>query len=468
MKTRVLLLVLLAFVSSAGHAQKKILIDFNSKTVNTDGIKGITEGEQYQVEIKNLNQNLFKVSLFSKDTVISKEQKTPTFGNLSIDDISKIAANISSGSTLSSPQYFEFQDSFEYVNKSFAEFPVATRRVDTNQPIIDKMLSVKDFLEAKRTDAENLIKEIDGIKLEVYKEQMEAMRMTNAASVLDVAQTLVDIETIKQKLETLKTDVVSSKRSYESFFTNVQRTAIAADSELTANDKSIKETHDKLVSVINEVIASVSADKTKELLAPIIFIENNNGNTYTSLPLQFTGEQTRLKVTITPRDDKYNQHVYATQIKFPLTIKNYTVVGISFYGSNLHDRAYSFVKTPVTDSTAVYSIKKETASKAEIGVAALLRFGTKFGEKQKAGYHFSFGAGMSIADKVKPRMLLGGGFSLGKKHMLALDAGLIVGFVDRLSNTVDTKSTYNEKPENIMASKLALGGFLALGYSYQF
>jgi hypothetical protein len=466
MRTQVLIIFLLILVAPTVMGQsepKKIHIDFNSRTLDLSNVQGITEGNFYQIEIDNINLNLFKVALFSKDTMISSPQKTPTFGSLNLDDISKIVANISFGSTMSSQAYKEFVESSE----KFKHLSQSTRPTDPDAFIKNEMVSHKNFIDNNKSKLDELILRIDDIKKRVFLAQLAAMKLDKPSDVLTVEDMVDEIEEVRPLLIEIKREVIYNKLSYE-LFSSDNRTRIGAQADLTSNDKSLKEAYDKLITVLNEAITSRSAAKMRELLTPLVFIENNCHYKYLSLPLQFTGEQTRLKVTITPRDEKYTENVYATQIKFPLHIKNYTVLGLSFYGSNLYDQGYSISKLTLSDSTAEYSIKKEKVTKAEIGVAAMLRYGEKFEKTQLVGYHFSFGAGMSIADKVKPRLLLGGGLTRGKKHMFAVDAGLIAGFVDRLSSNLSTKETYDEKPENIMRSRLKVGGFLAIGYTYQF
>ena len=164
------------------------------------------------------------------------------------------------------------------------------------------------------------------------------------------------------------------------------------------------------MSNLSDAFASISADKTNELLSSIVFIQNNDSKTYTSLPIKFNGEQAKVQIFITPRDEKYNLQSYYSQIIFPQKIKTYTVVGISFYGSSLYDRAYSTIKTKVNNSTYNYSFKEENSSKAELGIAALLRYDKKWNDDNNFGGHFNIGAGVSISNKIKPRVLFGGTF----------------------------------------------------------
>jgi hypothetical protein len=274
----------------------------------------------------------------------------------------------------------------------------------------------------------------------------------------------MEIEKIRNDIPILIKYITDKKNCYEAFAI-ANKASIAKQTELAAKDKSIKESYDKLLSTLTDALASISADRTFELLSAIVLIENNANNTYTSLPFQFIGDQAIVKISIVPRDEKYNLQSYYSQIVFPLEIKKYKVVGVSFYCTSLHDRAYSTIKT---DPTSDFSLLEENVSKAELGIAALFRYGEKWNKKNCFGGHFTLGTGISISNKIKPRFLIGGGFSFGKKHMVAIDCGGIVGYVDRLSDAVDLFEPPPEKPENITVSRIGLGIFGSIGYMYQF
>lgn len=224
-----------------------------------------------------------------------------------------------------------------------------------------------------------------------------------------------------------------------------------------------------MLITLADALSSISADKTNELFSTIVLLENNTNNTYTSLPIQFTGEQAKVKISIIPRDEKYNLQSYYTQIVYPQKIPNYIVVGLSLYGSSLYDKAYSIVETKGTDT--IYNIKKEeNTSKGEIGIAALIHYGTILNENDtaKLGAHVSLGAGISISDIIKPRFLFGGGLSYGEKHKFTFDCGIIVGYVNELSSNWNLSQPYPIKPEDITVLKIGVGIFWSIGYVYQF
>lgn len=449
------------------NAQRMVTIDFldtaKDPVINVNNIK---QGDYYRIKIKNINQNLFKVSLTSADTVLSQPQQTPTFGKVGLDELSKVIAGISPLTTTVT-QEASWQALTETLSSSSDKMLLIHPTSFVSKAVKDTINIELERLSNAKLSVEWLAARIDSLKLQVYKLKLYSLRLANRDTTFDFTNALKAVENIRDSISALTADLTKKKKSYEAFSGN-NKAAIEKDTELSSADGDVKKAYDKLLTALSELQTSVSADKTYELLSQLVFIENNIKNTYISLPIQFMGEQSKVQLSITPRDEKYNLQSYYTQIVFPQNIKPYTVVGLSFYGSNLHDKAYSTIKTMINDSTASYSFKEEDLTKAEVGVAALLRFGTKFKNSDKFGIHGSIGAGVSLSNKIKPRVLFGGGFSYGKKHMFAVDLGGILGYVDRLSSAIDLSQAYLEKPETITVSKLRIGVFASIGYVYQF
>jgi len=461
-KIKLILIASIAFYNVA-HGQKTIELDFSSKANTTLSVNDIEQGDFFQIRINGINQNLFKVSLTTIDTILSIPQLTPTFGNFDLDALSKVISGISPLSTT-------LNESLQKLTKSLSSLEenvlLPASVLLANAKIVERMEREEDTLSMAKQTLEQIAVEIDDLKLGIYKLRLNSYKIDNPKSTFNFDQALKDLEKMRKDIFDLKAKITSKKNSYETFSNN-NKTQISKDADLASNDKLIKDSYQKFLIAITEGQASISADKANEFLSYIIFIENNANNTYTSLPIQFMGEQSKVKISITPRDEKYNLQSYSTQITFP-QLNTYNVVGISFYGSTLHDKAYSTVKTKINDSTFNFNFQEENVSKAELGVAAILRHGKKWNDENNLGVHFSIGAGVSISKNIKPRVLFGGGLSFGKKHMIAADLGGMVGYVDRLSSSIDISKTYLEKPENITVSKIGMGIFLSLGYTYQF
>jgi hypothetical protein len=450
MKRIMLNLFIFCGLFSLVSAQDKIVINFSNKTIKLPTtckeIKNIKKNGYY-IEIININLNMFKVFLTSVDTILSKPQQTPAFGNFNLDAISKIVAGISPIST--------------------PALKAQLNPVETNKYVKNTMQNYEDTIALTKFVIERLAEHIDSLKLKVYMFKLNSLKLDSLQNKynFDIDSALSYVRELRDSISHLKIMIIINKARYEGFV-NSNLIEIAKDLSLVARDKLNKESYNNLLITMTDALTSISADKTNELLSPIVFIKNNKDNAYLSLPFQFLGEQAKIKISIVPRDEKYNLQSYYTQIVFPQKVKNYIVVGLSFYGSNLCDSAYSTIESQAKDS--IYIKKEENVSKRELGIAALLHFGTKFGYKCKLGAHFSLGAGISISDKIKPRFLGGGGFSCGEKHKLVIDGGLIVGYVNRRSSNTKLSQEYSKAPENITISTIDFGYFASIGYVYQF
>jgi hypothetical protein len=218
----------------------------------------------------------------------------------------------------------------------------------------------------------------------------------------------------------------------------------------------------KAVAEFKELI---NADTIEKLFTSILNL--TSGRCFTSAPIQFTKEQTKLKVELSPKAEKsplptYNFGPYL----FPVDFKTYWSVGSVFYYANgLTNERYSSIGTTVGNTTT-YRIIEEDEINNELGIAALLRYGKK-SESSDWGRHFSVGTGLSIEKSPKPRLLIGGGLSYGKKHNFTFDLGLIAGYTDTKSKVIDLNTVYTEKPSNITVTKLKAGAFVSFGYMFK-
>jgi hypothetical protein len=282
----------------------------------------------------------------------------------------------------------------------------------------------------------------------------------------DYSDALMKIDNIRESILKLQKEINNSSDSYKKYYKEKEK-IISADDSLKKADKLIKDAYDKLNTTLTETFNSINADKTNELLTAIVFYDNNKEAIYTSLPIQFKGEQAKLDITILPRKDEYLLQSFRTKLLFPLGTKQYFAVAVSFYwATSLNDDSYSIVGTPTSSTSTVYKIVKENIPNSEIGMASLIHFGWKLNDEKTFGLHFSFGPGVSISKNIKPRLLIGGGLTYGNKQMLALNLGMALGYVDRLSDTIDSNQNYSQKPDNISVSKLQTGFFISVAYLF--
>lgn len=453
MKKIALSFVCIFFLFACANAQgvcKIVEIDFNGREIfnncciNKISIpKKLKTGDFYQVRIKNINQNLFLININNADTVLSTKSKTPTFADINLSLPTMDASETQKAS-------------IEGIRGIFKELSIIFLK--NNQSIIDFNKNVFD-----------VFNDIDLLKGKINKVRLKSNLLngitTTTPNDSDFEKYALEFNDIFERLKKLNAAAALTYKNYLKQ-TEKYRDLISGDDKYKEADNTIRSNFAEIQKNIGTLRESISADKTFDYLFTLVTISNNSKGDYYSLPLQFSGEQTRLLVSITPRDAKYNLQSYSTQIIFPLVPQKYNVTGISYYCSRLTDEEYSIEKP--TDTTYRYSFHSGT--EGEGGLAASYRAGIKLPNCHWLGFHASIGAGMSISKKIRPRILLGGGVSFGKKHMLAVDCGFIFGYVDRKNSTLDFTKTYSEKqrPEPIIVSQLERSCYLSVGYLFSF
>jgi len=456
MKKNLISFICVFFLFESVNAQdccKIVEIEFNG-SINKGGSsksklsipKKIKLGEFYQVKIKNINQNLFLININNTDTILSTKSKTPTFEDLN----------------LSLPKLED---------KSTQSLDIASIK-NTTSGTIDALSEIllKNYvaiIEFNKS-VSKIVDNIDQLKAKINKVRLQALLITGGqdSSGSNFESYVSDLQSASNNLKDVNNKVSECFKKYLQDTKDYQN-SISDNDYYKKADEAVKVNFEELQKNIVSLKESISADKAFEYLFTMVTINNNSKGDYYSLPLQYSGEQTRLLVSITPRDTKYNLQSYSTQIIFPLVLPKYNVTGVSYYFSWLTDEEYSIEKP--TDTTYRYSFQSGT--KGEGGLAASYRAGIKMFPKSECfGAHISLGAGLSLSKKIRPRILLGAGFSFGKKHMLAVDGGFIFGYVDKKNSTLDFTKTYSEKqrPEPIIVSQIEKSFYLSIGYLFSF
>jgi hypothetical protein len=452
--------------SSRGTINSKYIIyKFDNKTLIKPDLQSLRPDGFYQVVVDSINLNLYKVTVNTKDSTIAVPLQMPTFTGLDLEGITKAIAGISPTTTT--------------VNKTVTVDAMVTKGnkgmgsksyiVSQRGKVYPKMEEVKKQLNLFKSDLEKVKTKIDELYFKVYQTQLNELKISpDLAGSFEYNAALKEISDIRASIPVFQERVNTSLKDYTDF-TEVpeHKKEISDHIDLIAADKAITESFTKILTACADASTAVSADKGKELLTGLIVSENNAGMMYVSLPIQFKKDQATMTLTIEPRKPEYGLGTFKEQLVFPLQKSFYAGVGISFYGTSLHDEAYSVIGTPLNDSVNTYKPKAENFTKAEVGIAALLRLGFKHGADGAFGYHLSLGPGVTLGSKIKPRLLIGPGLSFGRKHMLTIDAGAIFGYVDRKSTTVELDQSYQIKPDNITVSKLNAGAYFAIGYLFR-
>lgn len=412
-------------INSFSQEIKEIKIDFLDKKVNTNELCKIKEGDFYRLVIDNLNLNLFRVQVNYSDTIYSKPLETPTFASFELDAITKAISSLSDLSTSVNKSKDAFNKALDTLNNTTLGFPKNLRDGKNDYERLKVRINQENVCLKKINDTiKDISYKLDNLKLSVYLFKLESLKLEGSNDSFNLEEAVNQSLGIRSGIMRLKAESNENRNNFDSDYEKYSED-IRKKEDIKKAISALNEAYDKLITTLDKAIVEVNADNINTLLSQVVLIENNSNNTYKSVPMQFNGEQAILEYKIIPRDEKYLLQSYSAKILFPKRKSYYFSVGLSFYGSSLYDKAYSSIGTTIND-TIKYRVIKEDDLNAEIGIASLIRIGKKFDKCDCWGFHLNFGPGISISNNIKPRLLFGMGFSLGNRHNINMDLGVLL------------------------------------------
>lgn len=465
----------------------KIKFDFTNPESITIPNK-IKEGDFYQIEVTGINLNQYVLVMENSDTVYSTPLSFPTFGTLDLSSLTGLVASLSPKLSEEVEAAVDKMAKSSPDKKSFEKGTFSTDRevADLLKELSAKMESEKDLKELITARIEKEMLQIsqyltslkatnDVIDDKKYDYMAyRVMRQTNDTS--DdykpvIKDDLKEYDALRSALKTLKdtidTDVKALKKFIDSkdiknFLANTKD--VDLKDNLAKTEKALTEASEKTARALE----LVSSDNIEKQLVSVLNLYQKQ--TYTSLPIQYHGEQATAKIKFVPKDSASGlQPYYLSPVKFPHQ-RFYWSVGPSIYYAGLENQRVGSQTIQVNDSTQNYQLLKESTLEREMGAAVLLRGGAKLwrpsGWVPSLGVHFAVGTGLSLGEEVRPRMLLGGGFTLGQRHSLALDFGAIGGSVKVVSANADYEQLYTEKPE-VLINDFQYKFFWSVGYAFR-
>jgi hypothetical protein len=422
--------------------------------------KDIKPGQYYNVVVKNVNLNNYFVQINNEDSNVSTAVELPVFGNLSFDNIAKLTAAFNSSTSITSNPDFNNMEQYMMISGSKIKF----KSDETDEQLIMKKLDdfkVRLVSEVEKIKAANV--DLDKEKMTLYEYRLQSNSEKGVDGSYNFNKALENFKKLRDDAETIKLDIKNLNKEFEDYIKGKEEGI--SNVELKKNLVTLRKMFEESSKTASDFKELINADNVEKLLLSILNLTANK--CFVSAPIQFTKEQTKLKVDLKPKAEKsplptYNFGPYL----FPVDFKTYWSVGTVFYYANgLTNERYSSIGTTVGNTTT-YRIIEEDEINNELGIAALLRYGKK-SESSDWGRHFSVGTGLSIEKSPKPRLLIGGGLSYGKKHNFTFDLGLIAGYTDTKSKVIDLNTVYTEKPSNITVTKLKAGAFVSFGYMFK-
>lgn len=491
LKPFILFFLFFQLLSTNSVCQKEIIFDFSTKKFENNSDKQLEDlkiGDTYQLVIKNLNPNLYKVALEKKDSAVEQSLPEDLFGKINLEILKNLVGslspigNIAGAATLpieQSNQLMEFMVNQKMstfnsndISRFFTEINPASEEPENKkiaQELLDDMM---DFQKEKLRDIENINNSIEDLKIK-YLLHLKSVEVEFSStslhynSLFDPALSISDIKTdflrIRSMIKNLLDEIARNYRNYK-VETTLLKTTIENTEKLKKANINIVKVHEEQSKTLSIISKTFSAEVFDKMLSALIKMENGSNNVYRSLPIQYSKNFNTLEININPRDPKGNLHPYSTTIEFPVIKNDFWGGSTNFFYSNLYDRGYSSISEVNSNQDTIFKIKEENIATWQFGVAAMVNYGRKFSNDSKNSWNIGIGPGAVIGNKIEPRLLIGGGIAFAGNNRFLLNGGIIIGPTEVKSNTVDLSKEYIERPTDMTISKNQVGGFISLGY----
>jgi hypothetical protein len=454
--------LLILFSLNFIQAQKIIEFDFATKSWGSNLSENeLTKGEYFQVKVKNINLNLWKIGLKSKDTTISKELNIPTFESINISSLSSLVSNFQGSVSLVAQdsivgEYFERQGgSLQNLEGYYLSCDYVLDRLKYDITLVN------DSIVSKLSYA---ISDFDRLVNKVNKVRWSLLAGDNATERISYTSILGEAQRINSSLSDIDSKIYVYKKIYNSLLEGNESESICIEQNevLKKSTSQFIKVLDGIQKKVEEFEKNTKPDKIDALIKSIFFLTNTKE--YTTFPVQYFGEQTKVTLNFEPRSAEYNLNSGSTTMLVPkLSRSGNWSVGPSFFVSSLSSEEFSTIGTQEGETTT-YQILEEESDDFELGIASLVRY--EIIDNDKLDMHISFGPGVNIGRNIRPRLLFGSGISIGKKNHLSIDIGGIAGYVDRKSNIVDLEQTYSVLPDKTTVTRLKIGYFIGIGYFF--
>lgn len=473
-------------ISLCGQTKPDVKIILNGQTLSPDQITKIKPGAIYQVQVTGVNLNLYKVTLDKADSSVTSALSFPTFASLPIDGLKTAMAELSAFGGIISVFPKEMQD---IITDDTLRSGTLTLKSVLWHRVIEKikaaptkptpkelaMLIMRgsfDQLTLYNAILQTTKNEIDATVLNFYTLYLSGQTVTSVFNnVATPTQLLFQITGHQQTIGELQTRISKGFESYQKQIKTYQA-EVADDKDLKALDEKIRNAYTEFNSAIEKVQAPVTAANVIKLWNLVLPVINNNSfnNTYTSIPQQFSKEKSIINIEVKPWHDSLRLSSYKTRLEFPINNdKVFWGISSGFYFGTKANEYYStktsIVGAPPTDTT--YSIIKEDPGKGEIGFNTMLRWGTRLTKKwDHTFFQFGIGPGVSVSDKIRPRMLLGIGLAFGDKHKFVFDYGYMLGYYDVKSKVYELATEYQANPATVTVSQLKTSCYFSVSYLF--
>lgn len=449
----------LSLLPQDGFSQNStVTVDFKTKQIDFS-TRELNKRDAVQLRVINYNPNLYKLSVVDIDTldIIPPNNGTLLSNFLNNNNLADLVANLSSAVSVV-PALAGGKALLAAVGGKKNATPTV---LEIQSDEIDAILQQKQQIDNINQDAENLLYDLQ----RKFRIKMEPV-ISCAEGEIASEKTIADIE---QKMGVLRKRLINQQHAIEErAFNYIKKvtphyTAMQKDAGLKLNDTLIRGSYARMTTALTAAQSNVSLQAQDKLITQLKQLQLSSTGCYTSLPLYLFDDRKKITIEFKPRADSLGLPPYKTTFFLPWVPRQVWGVSAGIYTGGLFNETYA---TKENEDSSFSVMKEKHSGKAEFGINALAYTGWNL-TKEKCNYlGVAFGAGMSVADKPKPRILLGASFITGDKNRLMITGGVIGGFVSRLSSAYSTDRKYVTNPGTVTRDVIRPGWFISLNYSF--
>ena len=281
-------------INSFSQGIKEIKIDFLDKTVNTNELDKIKEGDFYRLVIDHLNLNLFRVQVNYSDTILSKPLETPTFASFELDALTKTISSLSDLSTSVVKSRSDLNKALDTLKNIILRFTENVKDEKNDYNRLKGRINQENVCLKNITDTLKKISyKLDNLKLSIYLFKLNSLRLKGSDDSLNLKGAVNQSLGIRSGIMRLKAESNENKNKFSSDYEKYGED-IRKKEDIKTAISALNEAYDKLITALDKAIEEVNADNINTLLSQVVFIENNSNKTYKSVPMQFNGNKQSL------------------------------------------------------------------------------------------------------------------------------------------------------------------------------
>ncbi|SDE85222.1 hypothetical protein SAMN05421636_10849 [Pricia antarctica] len=420
----------------------------------------VKKGQFFRLKIDNVNTYLYDVSVANEDIDTSKELPASLLDLVDFGGMKTSLGNLNSVSEVVIK--FVAKDS----DAGFQAFDAGSVQTAEDLKTYFSWLKSNAKKAFSLIDAQRTVVDAIFVKAENFQNTMTTTERNVFGAVpskQDVKVTLTSYNEVKAVILEIGEELVREKTKFLTVI-EIQKETIAKNKDVKASSAEIKKVYEALIKASSNLIAQLSAENYGTFSAVLIGVLNNLDFSYTTLPIQRYSDVNELVISLKPRDKNAKLSGYSTVLRIPDTEKSFWGVSTGFYVTANPETNYSVIER-VENGQSLYDFLEEDTASVELGINTMIRYGRRVGEifDTPTFWHFGFGAGLSIEQKFKPRLMAGTGLAFGNKNKLFIDFGAIHMYYNTLSKAY-TQEGNTSLPKDFLVNATKISGYTSLGY----